>query len=561
MLWSPFSRRLLRIVLLPLLLLGAVYGAGGFYYESNDDLTIVLLVRGITAAAPVSNLHVYLGWWGPFLATLYTWVPEFPWYDALLTLLVYVSLVVAFYVLEAIAWSTQCRWRTLVLELVFFGATYVPHLVQMNFTRPALLLGTSAGLLLALPAEGRRTAGRWAVVGLLFVAGWQLRSQAAELGALLTVPVLLLHSWRRAFGAVLGLMALAGLLILETRLEDSPAGATYIHINNIRTQAFDYQRYSFVLRTPADSLAYATLDMGMGPYDTGLVNEAFFQRCLRPAVAANGTTSRAVMQVIFTDLKQRQCLAVALTLYGWFLVMGALRRGALSGRQRAVWVFGLYQGFFWALYLGVALYFHPVPRVAHPMITAYLLTNLVMLHGFMGLDLSAPRLSRTELLGWSFILTSALLLTVVREWRIVRAIQALERNHAAYLVQLRNEAGGNILVEGGLYSVLDHLRLFKPYEFLAYRRILTLGGWSIYDPSQPALRRYLTGQEHTAVALLALGRQPRVVWVLHPAFATIVAKYLNFRLHRPPNHQIHLLPVPSRLSDGNGLRRYVFREE
>ena len=552
--------RWLRIVLLPLLLLGAVYGACGFYYESNDDLTIVLLVRGITAAAPVSNLHVYLGWWGHFLAALYTWVPEFPWYDALLTLLVYVSLVVAFYVLEAIAWSEQRRWRTLVLELAFFGATYVPHLVQMNFTRPALLLGVVAGLLLALPTGGRRNAGRWAVAGLLFVAGWQLRSQAAELGALLTVPVLLLHSWRRALGALLGLMALVGLLILETKLEDSPAGATYVHINNIRTQAFDYQRYNFVLRTPADSLAYAALGMGMGPYDTGLVNEAFFQRCLRPAVSANGTTGRAVIQLIFNDLKQYQCLAAALTLYGWFLVMGALQRGALAGRQRAVWIFGLYQGFFWALYLGVALYFHPVPRVAHPMITAYLLTNLVMLHGFMGLDLSAPRPSRTESLGWGFILTSALLLTVVREWRVVRAIQASERNHAAYLVQLRNEAGGDILVEGGLYNVLDHLLLFKPYEFLAYRRIVTLGGWSIYDPSQPALRRYLTGQANTAEALLALGRQPRVMWVMQPAFAVSVAKYLNFRLRRPAGHPIRFVLANSQLPPGIGPRRYLFTE-
>ncbi|QNP51983.1 hypothetical protein H9L05_19075 [Hymenobacter qilianensis] len=46
-------------------------GGLGAYYETNDDLIITQLLRGVTAAAPVTDLHLYFHgfarYWLPYM--------------------------------------------------------------------------------------------------------------------------------------------------------------------------------------------------------------------------------------------------------------------------------------------------------------------------------------------------------------------------------------------------------------------------------------------------------------------------------------------------------------
>ena len=195
------------------------------------------------------------------------------------------------------------------------------------------------------------------------------------------------------------------------------------------------------------------------------------------------------------------------------------------------------------------------------MITMYVLGNILLLHGFLGVDLLAPRMPWGLRFGWGFALSGALLLTVVRVQVELRTMQKKERARATYLSQLKAEAGGNTLIESGLADMMDYLRLFKPYGFSSYHRVVSLTGWNTYDPSQPALRTYLTRQSDMAVALSVLGQQQRATWLLKPQSATYMTNYLNFRLQRSVGHRIWFEPIISSLPPECGLRRYEFREE
>lgn len=523
------------------MLLLTTYLVGGARFDTNDDPTLELMLQGTAAAQPLSDLHLYFLGWARLTAALYTWQPDFPWYDLLQVIWLYVALGTTFYLLAAVMPASRRGGYLMLMGGALFGASYVLHLLQVNFTRPALLLGAVAAGLLALPPTSRPVlVARWLVAGLLFMAGWGIRPVAAELGLLLLAPVLLLQPARHWGAALLYILVLGGGLTAAAHLSATAAETRYAQLNEIRTGVFDYQHYKFNLRTPADSLAYATLRLGSGPYDAKLVNDDFLRRCLRPA--ALPTTATVVHEwasAIKMLLRQWQPLAWVLLLGQCAAVGWAAGRGQLRRHDYRLWVFIAYQGFFWVLYLGVGIYFHPVARVAQPMITSFLVGNFLLLAGLGQLTLAGLPWRA----GGITVASVALLLTVRHGIRLAQESRQREQQHATYLAQLARQTAGTVLVESGLYNELDNLSLFKSYGLLRHQRILSLGGWSTFDPSRPALYRYLTGKSDVAEALLVLCHRPNVSWVLEPDLAVVLQKYLNARCPLPAATSITLVPV------------------
>lgn len=552
----PLVLRWGYVLLGPALLLLAAYLLGGARFDTNDDPTLELLMQGVAAARPLNDLHLYFLGWARLTAALYTWMPALPWYDLLQVVWLYVALATIFYLLAAVLPAGRRGWHLLLAGSTLFAASYLLHLLQVNFTRPALLLATAATGLLALPTASRPvTATRWLVAGLLFAAGWGIRPIAAELGLLLMAPVVLVRSVRQWSAALLYVLALGGTLVLAARLGTTPAEEQYAQLNTIRAGAFDYQHYTFDLRTPTDSLAYATFRLGSGPYDAKLVDESFLRRCLRPATPSLTTTVlHEWAGAAGILLRQWQPLALTLLLCQWAVVGWAAWRGRQNSRGYRLWLFVAYQIFFGGLYLGIGIYFHPVARVAQPMITSFLVGNFLLL-GNLRLTLAEVPL-RT---GWLVVAGIALLLTARHVHRLVQEGRLREQAHANYLAQLARQAAGTILVEGGLYNEFDNLSLFKSYGLLGYKRILSLGGWSTYDPSRPALYRYLTGQNDVAPALLALGHRTDVTWVLDPELAVVLKNYLNARSRRSVATTIILEPVAGHPLP-SGPQLYTFKE-
>jgi hypothetical protein len=91
----------------------------GIYYETNDDLAIIQLLRGNTAAAPVTNLHLYFHGLAWVLAGLFRLLPAVPWYGVLLYTLLYAATALTFAVLDKLVRHRVAPELVTVLLVLF----------------------------------------------------------------------------------------------------------------------------------------------------------------------------------------------------------------------------------------------------------------------------------------------------------------------------------------------------------------------------------------------------------------------------------------------------------
>lgn len=555
--------RWLRVFGLAALLLSLQGLANGFFYENADDLLMDLLLRGITSAGHVADLHLYLHGWSQALAALYGWAPSVPWYGLMLYGTLYLALTVCFWSLEELSRGRLNGWQLAGGQVLFYGLTFFLHAVQINFTRPALLLGAAAGLLLLVPrANGRLPRWPvWGLAGLALALAWGLRPAGGLLGLGLTVPLALWLGWGRALrvagfvgGGVLLCTFLAG-------LNDTAETEVYRRNDLERARLFDHVSGRLEIHTPIDSLAYQTLIPYWGINDSVLLNPAFFQRVTRPSVNQDFLTN-VYGKALFTAvgsllLRMSGCLLVVLG--GWLLVASGVRRGRLRLRSWPVAAFGLYQVGFWLLFLGLVS--HLPLRVLQPVVTIYTIVNLGLVFGCLlpedGVLALLPRWPQRALLAAGLAVGG---IWLVVNFRLLRTLRQENTEHRTYLGRLAQEAGSGLLIEQGLYNAYNHLSPLRPYHFGHYRNVMVLAGWIAFDPSQPRLRQALAGTRDLPTALLRLGHRPDTHWVLEPAFAKMLAHYLNARLALPTDQQAHFELVPdSQLPTPNSTPSRLFR--
>ena len=523
-----------------LLLQGLV---GGFFYETNDDQLMELLVRGIAAAAPVADLHLYLYGWGHLLVALYGAAPAIPWYGLLLYGLLYVALAVSFWTLETVNYGRLGARHMVAAEVGFYALTYALHAWQINFTRPAVLLGAAAGLVLLLPRPAGSRVGRvaWLAAGLLLVAGWGLRPSGAGLGVGLTLPLALWQGWgpgARKAGLLAGLLlALIGLRLAT----DTAVDRDYRSSDLDRSRLFDVNtQHRFEICTSSDSLAYKLMVPYQGINDSVLLNPAFFRRTVHPVnqQLIDWSSYRRSFVVALGSLVLRMSGCLLLVALGGAVVGRAMRAGELRAWHWPVLAFVAYQGLFAGLFL--VLVPHLPLRVLQPIVTVYLLVNIVLVAGCLLPAVALPVRGRRTLKLAGAALGLVWLAVNARLWQQLRTDS---QAHEAYLTRLEVEAGPGVLVEQGLYATYAHLNPLAPHHLEHYQKILMLSGWLAFDPSQPALRQALTGSRDMATCLWQLGQRPGTAWVLQPDFAPVLARYLNERLGLQPAQQVWFEPV------------------
>ena len=535
----------LRVFGLSAVLLGLQGVLGGFFYETNDDLLMELLLRGITGAVPVDNLYLYLHGWSNLLAALYSYAPAVPWYGLTLYVTLYFSLAICFWTLEEISRKRLNGWQLASLQIVFYALTFFLHAVQINFTRPALLLGAAAGLLLLTPRPDG-SSPRWPVwvlASLALVAGWGLRPSGGILGLVLTLPLALWQGWARAL-RVAGYAG--GLILLLTflgGLSDTAEIKDYRRNDLERSRLFDYASSRLEIHTPTDSLAYATLVPYQGINDSVLLNPEFFRRAMQPAAGQHfkaGVYGGALISAGGSlVLRMPGCLLAVFACI--LLVASAVRSGRLRFRSWRVLLFGVYQGFFWLVFL--ALVSHMPLRVLQPIVTIYTIVNVIMVFGYLfpeGVTQLLPRWQYRALLVTGMAVGALWLLVNVR---LVRMLSLDNANHMDYLAQLEQEIGSGILIEQGLFAAYPHLSPLSQHHLGNYRKIVMLTGWPAFDPSQPRLRQALVGTRDLAQTLQRLGQRPGTSWVMQPAFAQLLGRYLSARLELPVGQHIHFEPV------------------
>src|SRR5687768_3721635 len=125
---------------LPVLLWVLTWLAGGFHYETNDDLVMSFIARGITFGQPVGDYSIYFHGFGEVFVWLYAQFPAVPWYGAILYALLLVATQLAFWFIYSKLRSKLSLPVILGLLVLFFLANWYEHIFWFNYMRVPFLL-------------------------------------------------------------------------------------------------------------------------------------------------------------------------------------------------------------------------------------------------------------------------------------------------------------------------------------------------------------------------------------------------------------------------------------
>ncbi|UOQ51332.1 hypothetical protein [Hymenobacter cellulosivorans] len=502
--------RFLRVVVLPALLL-VLAGLGlGCYYETNDDVSITLLLQGSTAAAPVTDLHLYFHGLAPVLAGLYQHWPGLPWYGLLLYALLYLATVLSFAVLDKLLRGRLAGTRIFLVLLCFFGLAWLEHGLWFNYVRvPVLLAGTA--LLLAAQRPTRRRV--LAVAVLALALAWLIRPSAALLGLVAAGPGALWLAGRRGAslaGAGLALLLLASASLLLTR---TPAEASYRTLDVLKSNVNDYELYRTTPATSADTLGLQALaHWALG--DSTLVNAGLFGRATRfEAGHFLSQVAPGKLQVWGSLLGRDYFALLILLAVGWLLV-------ARSRRYPQRQSFWLVQLFFGGLLLGLGVVLKLPPRLGMPVFSLWTLTTLI--YFLRDTRRPLPRLAPAFFAVLTLLLIAYAFKTAHRR-QVLR--QEREQGLTVLLPAQAATQRGAVLVTAGLEAAYKSQSPFRVLRF-APHSVLSLTGWPTLDPSQPALRARLTGRRALVPALVQLAQRPTTHWWLAPETVPWLSAYL-----------------------------------
>ncbi|MBC6607857.1 hypothetical protein H8B13_13605 [Hymenobacter sp. BT188] len=500
-----------RVILLPLLLLAMSIGGLGAYYETNDDLIITQLLRGVTAAAPVTDLHLYFHGFAPMLAALYAQFPAVPWYGLSLYSLLYTALVLLFAVLNRLLADYLTSEQINLVLIIFFCLVFIENSLWFNYMRVPLLLAGAGGLFAA-----QRTDRSWAiVVGLVaFGLAWLIRPSAAVLGLLVAVPGGIWLGQRRGayvLAAALLLAGVGGIFLTFTR---SPEATRFRVLDVLKSNLNDFQLYQPQPKTTLDTLGVQAVNLWILS-DSMLVNEDFFQRT-SPKNADYFLCELAPTKLaILARLVVRDYFP--LLLLNALIFVSLLRSSSTRGRL----VFWLTQLGFASLILIIGIGLKLPPRLGLPLFTLFTLGNVAYwLRPSITARVPFPRLAVGVLV----------LVTGVYGYKTLHRKQLLaaERfHHEAYLTELnRATAGGQILVTANLEVAYKSLSPFQIYDLPGPQ--LPLTGWATLHPSLPTLRQELTGTRDFGTSLYRLAERPGVQWVLAPEVVPFLQRYSQY---------------------------------
>ncbi|GAB2968353.1 hypothetical protein GCM10027048_44010 [Hymenobacter coalescens] len=485
----------LRVVGLPVGLVLLTAWLLGCHYETNDDFSITLLLRGRTAAAPVTNLHLYFHGWAWLLAQLYQYWPAVPWYGLLLYGLLGLALVLLTAVLEELLRPRTTPPLRALLLAGFLLLAGLEHVQWFNYVRVPLLLGGATVLWMAQRVGGR--AARWVLpLGLLlFAAGWAIRPSAAWLGLVAVAPAAWWLGGRGAGRVVAGAAAVALLLGLAVQLTRSPEATRYRRLDVRKSEVLDYRWQLAAPRTPADSLGVWLVGEWMLG-DSTVVNEAFFTRAYRFRPLLDVTRATETLR----GVRQLARDYFALLLINALLLALGRELPTPARRQQGLYLWGV-----GLLLLGLMVGLKLPPRLAGPLLTLLTVAHAAAL---WRQPLPLPVRGRTLHL---LLVGAMVVLYAFKVGHRHQRLAAEERWQRAALAELSSHRTGP-LVGIGVEERFKSLSPFRQYVPAAGPPWLLLTGWPTLDPSQARLRQQLTGTRGQAEALRRLHGRPGVRW-------------------------------------------------
>ncbi|TGD80631.1 hypothetical protein [Hymenobacter wooponensis] len=533
----------LSLLVLPLLLL-LVSGLGlGCFSETNDDLTIVALLRGVSAAAPVENLHLYFHGYAVVLSQLYSAYPLVPWYALTLYGLLYAATVLTFAVLEQVLRPQLSLGQRLIFLVLFFAVAWLEHGFWFNYVRVPLLLA-GAGILFA----AQRAPARWALlVGLLaFALAWLIRPSAAVLGLIAALPGAWWLARRQALPVVGGAVAWAMLGALWLNLTWTPEEARFRRLDVLKSNINDYQLYHQQPRTSTDSLGLAEVRHWMLG-DSSLVNAALFTRAAPLDIPYFLQQTAPEKLLVLLQQLGRDYFPVLLALLA--VAYHVRRQPGLQYRHE----FWFVQLAFAGLLLALGVVLKLPPRLALPLLNFWLLANLI----YVGQQTRGALGQVWGVLGVVLVLAAGPY--AYKTWHRRTMLGQERRTNEALRRELLRPAGvAGLLVSDAVELTYKSSSPFADPVFGSPVQVLSLMGWQTLDPSQPVFRQQLTGTRNFSLALRQLATRANVSWMLTEQGAGLLNRHLQLA-DSTASASLKFMPKPLQTSQVSEVMEYVVK--
>ncbi len=501
----------------PFLLWFFTWLIGGFHYETNDDLLMSFIVRGIAFGEPVGDLSLYFHGFGHLFVALYRQFPAIPWYGLILYFLLFIATHLAFRVIYR---QLKPRFSFAAISgilILFYLANWYEHAFWFNYMRVPMLL-SGLVLLNAFPAGTNSEKPRTRVLiwyAFLFFLALCIRPGAALLGIMLVAPVLVLGAFKSSnfgvFTAKLLPFAIAGIAFLIFLQISSGKDVTgYRQTDTLKSGILDYQWCCGPKEEPESKLIMAGLSQwfvadpkvwtgyleqeNIYPDWPYLLKEAFTIKL-----------PQAIKALVFDQFLILSLIFGLLFLY--------YRQKSEAGFSFIIWV----QVYFWLAIFGMAVFLKMPPRVLTPALGFLFLVNLSFISFETNLFKSFPVILKV-LLG---LLIGLQIFKVANRMQWQKQLQA---NSESFLENLHSGYQNKIIVTANIGGELRALSPFQNYD-VGLNQLFMITGWQTLDPHFEKYCQKLTNQENVIAALKVLCQKENAVWIMQPEFRAFLEQY------------------------------------
>lgn len=519
---------------LPAVLLFVTCISTGSYYESNDDMALTLMLRGVYGTAPNGDLHLYLHGIGHLIAGMYRFLPRLPWYGLTMFAGLYLALAFSFGLLHRLSRRLLSNQAIALLLLFLYVASWLEHALWFNYTRVPLLLAAAAFISYAHSekAAGPRHGRALALTALAFLLALCIRPSAGLLGLAIALPGALRVPARQkgidARNLVTSLAPFAVVAVLFYTvgvLTRSADDVTYERLDHYNMEYQDFGTYYFDPTNRLDSVrVYAVREWMLG--DRSTINEAFFHR------AGGYEWEKYVSTRLMAKIKEfvpRVGRDYFLVLLLNLLIVWLCLRKITTPARRVLLL--ATQGWILGIFFVLGAFYKLPPRLIGPGLAILLLLNLAFY-----LRHRRTRVPHLPMVVWGLLVVAMAGHVYRTGWR-VQMLASRQRRNEAYIGGLRQQFQDRLLVTSSLETRLSTLSPFVNYSF-GKNKVFPLTGWNTLDPSYRTYYRALTGEESWARAIHKLAYDPRAVWIVTLGFDERLNRYLR-ELHAD---SVRLLP-------------------
>jgi hypothetical protein len=144
--------RYFNIILLPAILFLASYLLFGFYFETNDDLVMSLLLRGDLQPqggfAELSKLFLFKI--ALIYHFLYQIIPSLPWYGLSLLFFNFIACINIFYITDKLLTKYFNKYFITIILTCFYFIIFIENNIEINYSRTSIMLAGSSLMLIFL---------------------------------------------------------------------------------------------------------------------------------------------------------------------------------------------------------------------------------------------------------------------------------------------------------------------------------------------------------------------------------------------------------------------------